>query len=139
MFDFLDYQFPQKQRTSVLFAVEPEVKEQERKFHGLAALGEELLGEEGEVRFDEQDYAIEGPVAAPVLGGLGGGFLEGVVGETDGDEEGEGEVNEARQHGFNYVINIKYEIKLALGVFIGSRWEWIFINQPNNNLLLCQA
>ena len=77
------------------------MEEQDRKFHGLAALGYKLLGKEGEVRFDEQDDAVEGPVGAPKLSFLGAGLLESVVGEADGDEEGECEVNEAGQHGFN--------------------------------------
>lgn len=71
-------------------------------------LNKELLGEESEARFDEQDDAVEGPIAAPVLGVLRVGLLEGVVRETDGNEEGECEVNEAGQHGFNYYY--KYQI-----------------------------
>lgn len=101
LFDFLDDQFPQKECAAELFAIKPEMEEQERKFHGLAALEKKLLGKEGEVGFDEQDDAVEGPIAAPKLSLLRAGLLEGVVGEADGDEEGECEVNEAGQHGFN--------------------------------------
>lgn len=77
------------------------MEQQERKLHRLAALEHGLLGEEGEVRFDEEDDAVEGPVGAPKLSVFGAVLLESVEGEADGDEEGEGEVNEAGQHGFN--------------------------------------
>lgn len=71
-------------------------------------LERKLLGKEGEVRFDEQDDAVEGPVSAPKLSVSCAVLLEGVVGEADGNEEGEREVNEAGQHASIYY---KYQVR----------------------------
>lgn len=75
------------------------MEEHEDEFEGLAVIGEALLGEQWQHWFEEQDDTVDSPVAAPKPGLLvvvGG--LEGVVGEAQRDEEGEGQVDETGQH-----------------------------------------
>ena len=62
-------------------------------------MGGELLGEEPEIGLEQQDERVDGPVGTPKPGLLRVlRVLERVVGEPEGEEEGERGIDEAGEH-----------------------------------------